>query len=181
MTPKSTATASLTDLAAMHCQAGAARLTPSELASHMQTLSDWSQTDDGIEKMYSFADFHATVIDTARRAAAEASGGAAEGDAAPRVMCRFTHVYPDGPAPYFTILAPARRGDEVAQWHEIKRAAPDAVLAAGGTITHHHAVGRDHRPWYDAQRPEPFAAALRAAKGAVDPTGMLNPGVLLDR
>ena len=57
-----------------------------------------------------FADFHATVIDTARRAAAEASGGAAEGDAAPRVMCRFTIVYPDGPAPYFTILAPARRG-----------------------------------------------------------------------
>ena len=61
MTPKSTATASLTDLAAMHCQAGAARLTPSELASHMQTLSDWSQADDGIEKMYSFADFHATI------------------------------------------------------------------------------------------------------------------------
>jgi alkyldihydroxyacetonephosphate synthase len=50
----------------------------------------------------------------------------------------------------------------------------------GGTITHHHAVGRDHRPWYDRQRPEPFATALRAAKSAVDPAGILNPGVLID-
>jgi alkyldihydroxyacetonephosphate synthase len=54
------------------------------------------------------------------------------------------------------------------------------VLAAGGTITHHHAVGRDHRPWYDRQRPEPFATALRAAKAALDPDSRLNPGVLLD-
>jgi alkyldihydroxyacetonephosphate synthase len=97
------------------------------------------------------------------------------------LTCRFTHVYPDGPAPYFTILAPARRGDEVAQWDELKRVASDAVLSAGGTITHHHAVGRDHRPWYDRQRPEPFAAALRAAKTAVDPDWRLNPGVLVDR
>jgi len=54
------------------------------------------------------------------------------------------------------------------------------VIAAGGTITHHHAVGRDHRPWYDRQRPAPFADALRAAKAALDPSGALNPGVLLD-
>ena len=77
------------------------------------------------------------------------------------VNCRFTHVYPDGPAPYFTVVAPARRGEEVEQWWAIKRAVSDAVIAAGGTITHHHAVGREHRPWYDRQRPEPFAAALR--------------------
>jgi alkyldihydroxyacetonephosphate synthase len=96
------------------------------------------------------------------------------------ITCRLTHAYPDGPAPYFTILAPARRGDELAQWDELKGAASDAVMAAGGTITHHHAVGRDHRPWYDVQRPEPFAAALRAAKAAVDPDGRLNPGVLVD-
>ena len=75
---------------------------------------------------------------------------------------------------------PARRGAELEQWAEIKRAASDAVIAGGGTITHHHAVGRDHRPWYDRQRPEPFAAALRGAKAAVDPTGALNPGVLID-
>ena len=94
--------------------------------------------------------------------------------------CRITHAYPDGAAPYFTVVAPARRGDEEEQWAEIKRAAADAVLAGGGTITHHHAVGRDHRPWYDRQRPEPFAAALRAAKAALDPDSRLNPGVLLD-
>jgi alkyldihydroxyacetonephosphate synthase len=97
-----------------------------------------------------------------------------------RVFCRFTHVYPDGPAPYFTVLAPARRGEEVEQWAAIKRAASDAILAEGGTITHHHAVGRDHRPWYDRQRPEPFAAALRGAKAACDPAGIMNPGVLID-
>jgi alkyldihydroxyacetonephosphate synthase len=96
-----------------------------------------------------------------------------------RVTCRFTHVYPDGPAPYYTVLAQARRGEEVEQWQAIKRAVSDAVIAQGGTITHHHAVGRDHRPWYDRQRPELFAAALRGAKAAVDPAGVMNPGVLL--
>ncbi|HEY0559184.1 MAG TPA: FAD-binding oxidoreductase [Frankiaceae bacterium] len=95
------------------------------------------------------------------------------------VTCRLTHVYPDGAAPYFTVLAPARRCDEVAQWDEVKAAASEALLAAGGSITHHHAVGRDHRAWYDAQRPEPFAAALAATKRAVDPAGVLNPGVLV--
>jgi alkyldihydroxyacetonephosphate synthase len=96
------------------------------------------------------------------------------------VTVRLTHAYPDGAAPYFTVVAPARRGEEEAQWHAVKRAASDAILAGGGTITHHHAVGRDHRPWYDRQRPDPFAVALRAAKGALDPDARLNPGVLLD-
>jgi alkyldihydroxyacetonephosphate synthase len=95
------------------------------------------------------------------------------------VACRFTHVYPDGPAPYYSVIAPGRRGSELAQWDEIKAAASEAILAGGGTITHHHAVGRDHRPWYDRERPELFAAALRAAKGALDPAGILNPGVLV--
>jgi len=96
------------------------------------------------------------------------------------VSCRFTHVYPDGPAPYFTILGPGRRGEEVEQWDAIKQVAGDAVIDLGGTITHHHAVGRDHRPWYDRQRPELFADAFRAAKTAVDPAGIMNPGVLID-
>lgn len=96
------------------------------------------------------------------------------------VTCRLTHAYADGAAPYFTVLAPARRGDEEAQWWAVKRAASEALLAGGATITHHHAVGRDHRPWYDRQRPEPFALALQAAKAAVDPMGILNPGVLVD-
>ena len=97
-----------------------------------------------------------------------------------RLTCRLTHVYPDGAAPYFTVLAPARRGAELEQWDEVKLAASEAIAAAGGAVTHHHAVGRDHRRWYDRQRPEPFAAALRAAKSAVDPAGVLNPGVLID-
>jgi alkyldihydroxyacetonephosphate synthase len=127
-----------------------------------------------------FAAFHAEVSAAVRGAVAEVTGAPAEGAGAARVSCRFTHVYPDGPAPYYTVLAPGRRGSEVEQWDEIKAAASDAVIAAGGTITHHHAVGRDHRPWYDRQRPDRFAAALRGAKAAVDPAGILNPGVLLD-
>jgi alkyldihydroxyacetonephosphate synthase len=96
-----------------------------------------------------------------------------------RVTCRLTHVYPDGAAPYFTVFAPSRRGTEIAQWDEVKAAAGEALLAAGGTITHHHAVGRDHRPWYDRQRPDAFARALSAAKRELDPNGVLNPGVLI--
>jgi alkyldihydroxyacetonephosphate synthase len=120
-----------------------------------------------------FDALHAGVVEATERALVEACGGG-------RVTCRFTHVYPDGPAPYFTVLAPARRGSELEQWDAIKAAASDAVLAAGGTITHHHAVGRDHRPWYDRQRPPGFATALRAAKRALDPAAVLNPGVLID-
>jgi len=120
-----------------------------------------------------FPAFNETVLGAATEAVRRASGGQGQ------VTARFTHVYPDGPAPYYTMVAPARRGDELEQFAEIKAAASDAVIAAGGTITHHHAVGRDHRPWYDRQRPEPFAQALRAAKAAVDPRGILNPGVLV--
>jgi alkyldihydroxyacetonephosphate synthase len=127
-----------------------------------------------------FEGFHAAAMEAARAKVAEVCDAPAEGPGAPRVSCRFTHVYPDGPAPYFTVMAPAVRGGEVEQWDEIKAAASEAVIEAGGTITHHHAVGRDHRPWYDHQRPAPFAAALRAAKAELDPHGILNPGVLID-
>jgi alkyldihydroxyacetonephosphate synthase len=120
-----------------------------------------------------FPAFHESVMAAARAAVAEVCG-------AGTVSCRFTHLYPDGPAPYYTVLAPARRGEEIDQWDAIKRAASEAIIAAGGTITHHHAVGRDHRPWYDRQRPDAFAAALRGAKAALDPGGQLNPGVLID-
>ena len=71
------------------------------------------------------------------------------------VTCRFTHVYPDGPAPYFSVIAPGRPGSELEQWDEIKAAASEPLLAHGGTITHHHAVGRDHDPWYRRQRARP--------------------------
>ena len=114
----------------------------------------------------------------ALRERAEAAVGEICGEG--RVTCRFTHVYPDGPAPYFTVLAPATRGGEIEQWDAIKAAVSDLIAERGGTITHHHAVGRDHRPWYDRQRPDPFADALAGAKRALDPGWNLNPGVLLD-
>jgi len=124
-----------------------------------------------------FEQFHAETMAAVRAKVAEVCDAPAEGRGAPRVS---SHVYPDGPAPYFTVMAPAVRGGEVEQWDEIKAAASEAAIEGGGTITHHHAVGRDHRPWYDRQRPAPFAAALRAAKKELDPAGMLNPGVLID-
>ena len=125
-----------------------------------------------------FPAFHEHVTAAVGEAIESVAAPAARG--AGQISCRFTHVYPDGPAPYFTVIAPARRGEEIEQWAAIKRAASDAVIAHGGSITHHHAVGRDHRPWYDRQRPDPFAQALRGAKAAVDPRGIMNPGVLID-
>jgi alkyldihydroxyacetonephosphate synthase len=95
------------------------------------------------------------------------------------LTCRFTHVYPDGPAPYYTFVAPGRKGAELAQWASIKAAASAAVLANGGTITHHHAVGRLHRAGYESESPTLFGAALAAAKEKLDPSGILNPGCLL--
>lgn len=120
-----------------------------------------------------FAEFHASV-----KAATEAAIRRATG-APGHVTCRFTHVYPDGPAPYFTYHAKPAPGAEIEQWREIKAAASDALIAAGGTITHHHAVGRDHMPWYETQRPALFGVALAAAKAVLDPGGVLNPGVLV--
>jgi len=119
-------------------------------------------------------DFDASVRERVGAALREVFGHA------PLLSCRFTHVYPDGPAPYYSWSGVGRQGSEIAMWQEIKHATAEAVLGAGGTITHHHAVGRMHRPQYDRQRPDLFAEALRAAKSAVDPGGILNPGVLLD-
>ncbi len=97
------------------------------------------------------------------------------------LSCRFTHVYPDGPAPYYTWSGMGRQGSEISMWQEVKDAANEVVVRAGGTSTHHHAVGRMHRPnAYDVQRPELFADSLRAVKRTLDPNGILNPGVLID-
>jgi alkyldihydroxyacetonephosphate synthase len=120
-----------------------------------------------------FAEFHAGVMAATTDAVRRISGTGT-------VTCRFTHAYADGVAPYYTVLAPARPGSQIAQWAEIKRAASEALMALGGTITHHHAVGRDHRPWYDRERPDGFASALGAVKSTLDPRGVLNPGVLID-
>ncbi|MEV4136786.1 FAD-linked oxidase C-terminal domain-containing protein [Dactylosporangium sp. NPDC049742] len=124
----------------------------------VETACTWSR----------FEALHAAVI-AAAQAAAPARVAV--------VTCRITHAYPDGPAPYFTIITPARRGAEVMIWDEIKAAVSTAITSAGGTITHHHAVGRDHLPWLE--RDPLFTDVLRAAKRTLDPRGILNPGALL--
>ena len=134
------------------------------IADTFETATTWDR----------FESFHETVKTATEEAIRDATGRPGQ------VTCRFTHVYPDGPAPYFTFHALGRHGDLLRQWRTIKSAASDALIAAGGTITHHHAVGRDHRPWYDRERPALFATTMRAAKRALDPLGLLNPGVLID-
>ncbi len=96
------------------------------------------------------------------------------------LSCRFTHVYPDGPAPYYSFSGPAAIGSEHEQWQTIKDAASDAIASAGGTATHHHAVGRMHRDGWTRQMPDLQVEALRAVKSAFDPNAVLNPGVLFD-
>ena len=98
--------------------------------------------------------------------------------------CRLTHLYPDGPAPYFTLAARGSADGSVASalaaWRDIKQAANAAVIQHGGTSTHHHAVGRDHRSGYEREVPALFRQMLVAAKGVADPQGIMNPGVLID-
>ena len=100
------------------------------------------------------------------------------------VSCRFTHVYPDGVAPYFTFVAlgsaTADLDQSLAVWCELKRVANDLVVGLGGTSTHHHAVGRDHRGGYEVESAPLFRAALAGAKAVLDPQGVMNPGVLID-
>ncbi|MCC5953022.1 MAG: FAD-binding oxidoreductase [Acidimicrobiia bacterium] len=121
-----------------------------------------------------FGDLHTAVTDAVHEVTARRCGFGV-------VTCRFTHVYPDGPAPYFTVYAPGRPGDEMAIWDEIKAAASEALLSNSGTITHHHAVGRHHMPWYEQQRPDVVGRAIAAAKSALDPAGVCNPGVIVGR
>jgi alkyldihydroxyacetonephosphate synthase len=141
---------------------GLARM--SAIVETFETACTWDRAED----------LYATVNAEVATAVEEVTG------APGMVNCRFTHIYPDGPAPYFTVIAAGRPGSEVAMWDDVKTAAMEVLGRLGATVTHHHAVGRDHRPGYDRQRPEPFAVALRAAKAAVDPAGVLNPGVLID-
>jgi len=96
----------------------------------------------------------------------------------PYVMSHLSHAYETGASLYTTVIAVADRIDPVAQWQRAKSATSDALVAAGATITHHHAVGRDHAPWLAAEVGSLGVSILRAAKGAVDPDGLLNPGVL---
>lgn len=143
------------------------------LRDALVTMGMISETFETAIPWSSFDAFHARVTGAVEDALRRIGGSG-------QVSCRFTHVYPDGAAPYYTVLAPSRLDRQLEQWQEIKQAAAEAILTAGGTITHHHAVGRDHRPWYDQQRPQLFGQALKTVKRELDPTGVLNPGVLFD-
>jgi alkyldihydroxyacetonephosphate synthase len=95
------------------------------------------------------------------------------------VMCHVSHVYDSGASLYFTLIARQREGDELGQWRAVKRAAGEAIVAGGGTVTHHHGVGRDHAPWMEREVGAGGVAALRALKDELDPAGVMNPGKLL--
>ncbi|HET9198305.1 MAG TPA: FAD-binding oxidoreductase [Solirubrobacterales bacterium] len=95
------------------------------------------------------------------------------------VFCHLSHAYPDGASLYFTFISRARRGAEIEQWAAVKRAACEAIAAHGGTITHHHAIGRDHAPYMEAEVGKMGIEALRALKERLDPAGIMNPGKLL--
>lgn len=131
------------------------------LADTFETSCTWT----------AFPAMHAAITAAVSQAMRELGGGGV-------VSCRFTHVYPDGPAPYYTFLAPSLPGRELEQWRHVKAAASAALGAHGGTITHHHAVGRTHLPGYRREVPDLFHAGLGAVKAAWDPDRVLNPGVL---
>jgi alkyldihydroxyacetonephosphate synthase len=95
------------------------------------------------------------------------------------VFCHLSHAYADGASLYFTFISRARRGEEVEQWRQVKRAASEAIVATGGTITHHHAIGRDHAPYMEAEIGRAGLDVLRAVKERLDPTGIMNPEKLV--
>jgi alkyldihydroxyacetonephosphate synthase len=95
------------------------------------------------------------------------------------VLAHLSHSYPEGAALYFTFVFPQRLGDEIEQWRRIKQAVSETIVSAGGTITHHHGIGEDHRPWLAAEKGDVGIELLRALKATLDPSGVLNPGTLL--
>jgi alkyldihydroxyacetonephosphate synthase len=94
------------------------------------------------------------------------------------VLCHISHVYPTGASLYFTVVA-GQRGNPIEQWRKAKTAASDAMMRSGATITHHHAVGADHRPWMRAEIGDLGVQVLQAVKATLDPAGILNPGKLI--
>ena len=95
------------------------------------------------------------------------------------VWCHLSHAYADGASLYFTFISRRRGGAELEQWRAVKQAACEAIVASGGMITRHHAVGRDHAPYMEAEVGAVGLEALRAVKERLDPAGIMNPGKLL--
>lgn len=136
-------------------------LSAGALCETLETATDWSNVSN----------LKAAVTQALTSALAESGTPAL-------VMCHISHVYPTGASLYFTIVA-GQRGNPIEQWWAAKKAASDAIIANGGTITHHHAVGADHRPWMRDEIGELGVEVLRAVKATLDPAGILNPGKLI--
>ena len=132
------------------------------LAETLETATSWS----GLGELY-------RGVAAALRESLTARG------TPPLVMCHVSHLYPSGASLYFTFFARQQAGEELEQWRAAKKAASDAIVANGGTITHHHAIGRDHLPWMRAEVGETGIELLRATKERLDPAGIMNPGKLL--
>ena len=140
-----------------------------------ETLMDMGAIVETLETSHTWArleELHDAVGSAIRQALA---AGGTPG----LVLCHLSHAYADGASLYFTFIARARRGEELDQWREVKRAASEAIVAHGGTITHHHAVGRDHAPYMEAEVGAVGLEVLRSVKERLDPTGIMNPGKLL--
>ncbi len=136
-------------------------LTHGVMVETLETATQWSN----------LLDLHTRVGD--------AIGAALAGyDTPAYVMCHVSHVYETGASLYFTFIARQSTDDPIAQWRDVKAAACDAIVEGGGTITHHHAVGRDHAPWMAREVGASALAALSAAKAELDPHGIMNPGKL---
>jgi alkyldihydroxyacetonephosphate synthase len=139
------------------------------------TLMDLGYMIETLESAHSWS-----RLDDLYRAVRAALGSALAAQGTPGiVMCHLSHAYRDGASLYFTFIARSRPGAEIEHWHAVKTAACEAIVAAGGTITHHHAVGRDHAPYMPAEVGETGLEALRALKECLDPAGIMNPGKLL--
>lgn len=129
-----------------------------------ETAVTWDQFDH----------FHKGIVQSAEAAIKDICGAGI-------ITCRFTHLYPDGPAPYYTVIARGQTGRELDQWDQIKKIVSDKIIELGGTITHHHAVGKDHQAHYARQQSDVFRRSLHAIKSELDPQWILNPEVLIKR
>jgi len=132
----------------------------------LETATSWSK----LAALYAAV---RTALETAMRETAPRQG--AHG----AVLCHISHSYSDGASLYFTYIFPRALDDEIPQWRTIKKAASDAIVANGGTISHHHGIGEDHLPWMKVEKGALGIEVLRAIKQTLDPKGILNPGKLI--
>jgi alkyldihydroxyacetonephosphate synthase len=128
----------------------------------METAFEWSRLEEG----------HTRVLEAMRAATHRHAGGGL-------ALGHLSHSYPDGACVYFIVIYPVRSSDAWSQWREIKRAITDAIVDAGGTVSHHHGIGTDHAPWLAREKGDLGIAAIQALRSTLDPEGMMNPGKLV--